>query len=211
MPDTGQAQEKAKEVAGQAQEKVQGAAQQAKGRFSEQVDQRSTQAGQQVNTVASDVRTVADELRSQGKDKPAQYAEQAAERVQQAGQWLEQKNGDELLGDVEDFARRNPWAVAAGGLLLGLAASRMLKASSRDRYRSSVGDGTGAYGRTGTYGRTGAYTGAGTLAAEPMPTGAPTTGSRFERDEETLGASGEFGGGEFSREEGSIISTEPRT
>jgi ElaB/YqjD/DUF883 family membrane-anchored ribosome-binding protein len=177
---------------GQAQEKVHGAAQQAKGRISEQVDQRSTQAGQQVNTVAQDVRSVADELRSQGKDKPAQYAEQAAERVQSAGQWLEQKNGDELLRDVEDFARRNPWAVAAGGLVLGLAASRLLKASSSERYRASYSNGSGGYGATRT------------LASEPMPSGAATTGARFEREE--FG-----GGGEFSRQEGSMISTEPRT
>lgn len=209
--DTGQAQEKTREVAGQAQEKVQGAAQQAKGRLSEQVDQRSTQAGQQVNTVAQDVRSVAEELRNQGKDKPAQYAEQAAERVQRTGQWLEQKNGDELLHDVEDFARRNPWAIAAGGLMLGLAAGRLLKASSRERYRASYSNGSGADARTGSYRRTGAYTGAGTLASEPMPTGAPTTGARFEREETTTGATGEFGGGEFSREEGSIISNEPRT
>jgi uncharacterized protein YjbJ (UPF0337 family) len=192
VQDTGQAQEKANEVAGQAQEKVQGAAQQAKGRISDEVDQRSTQAGQQVNTVAQDVRSVAEELRSQGKDKPAQYAEQAAERVQSAGQWLEQKNGDELLRDVEDFARRNPWAVAAGGLVLGLAASRFLKASSTERYRASVSNGNGTYGQ-GSYGQ------AGSLASEPMPSGAATTGGEFG------------GGGEFNRQEGSMISTEPRT
>jgi uncharacterized protein YjbJ (UPF0337 family) len=198
VQDTGQAQEKAKEVAGQAQEKVQGAAQQAKGRISEQVDQRSTQAGQQVSTVAKDVRSVAEELRTQGKDKPAQYAEQAAQRVESAGQWLEQKNGDELLHDVEDFARRNPWAVAAGGLVLGLVASRMLKASSTERYRASSS--------------AGGYNGqARSLASEPMPSGASTSGARFERTEESVGATGEFGGGgEFSRQEGSMISTEPR-
>ena len=42
---TGQAQEKAKEVAGQAQEKMQGAAHEARGRVRDQVDQRSTEAG----------------------------------------------------------------------------------------------------------------------------------------------------------------------
>ena len=185
---------------GQVQEKVQGAAQQAKGKVSEQVDQRSTDAGRQVTTVAQDVRSVAQELRTQGKDKPAQYAEQAADRVESAGQWLEQKNGDELLRDVEDFARRNPWAVAAGGLVLGLAASRLLKASSTERYRSSQSNGSG----TGS----GTYQSPSTLAAEPMPSGAATTGSRFEREEH---AAGEFGGGEFSRQEGSMISTEPRS
>src|SRR4051794_39181103 len=112
-----------------------------KERLKEQVDQRSTDAGRQVNTVADDVRSVAGELRNQGKDKPAQYAEQAAERVQSLGQWLGRSDGDQILRDVEGFARRNPWAVAAGGAVLGLAASRFLKASSGERYRASLPDG----------------------------------------------------------------------
>jgi hypothetical protein len=159
----------------QAKERVQETAQQAKGRLREQVDQRSTQAGQQVNTVADDVRSVAEELRTQGKDKPAQYAEQAADRVQSAGQWLERKDGDELLRDVEDFARRNPWAVAVGGLVVGLAASRFLKASSSERYRSSLSD-TPRRDVGGTNGQTQP----GSLAAEPMPSGRATTGASFE-------------------------------
>ena len=146
----------------------------AKEKLREQVDGRSTQAGQQINTVAGDVRSVAEELRTQGKDAPARYAEQAAARVERAGQWLENSDGDQLLRDVEGFARRNTWAVAAGGLVLGLAASRLLKASSGERYRSSISNGGTSNGHPG-----------------------------FER--------GEFGGGELSREEGSLISTEPRT
>jgi len=186
----------------QAKEKAQGAARQAKGKLSEQVDQRSTQAGRQVGSMAEDVRSVAQELRTQGKETPARYAEQAAERVQSAGQWLERSDGDQLLRDVEDFARRNPWAVAAGGLVLGLAASRMLKASSGERYRTSVSSGTQQQPQ------------AQSLAAEPTAAGAATTGSRFERDEDSLGDGelGEFGGGgEFSRQEGSMVTNEPRT
>jgi hypothetical protein len=81
---------------------------------------------------------VAEELRKQGKDKPAQYVEQAADRAERLGGYLEESDGDRILRDVEDFARRNPWAVAAGGLVLGFVASRMLKASSGERYRSSL-------------------------------------------------------------------------
>jgi len=136
------------EDTGQAKERVQGAAQQAKGRLRDQVDQRSTQAGQQLSSAADDARSVADQLRTQGKDTPARYAEQAAEKAQQVGQRLQNSSGDELLRDVEDFARRNPWAVAAGGLVLGLAASRMLKASSGERYRASMSNGSGATGQT---------------------------------------------------------------
>jgi hypothetical protein len=180
VQDTGQPQEKAKEVAGQAQERVQDAAQQAKGRVREQVDQRSTQAGEQITSAADDVRSVAQELRTQGKETPARYADQAAEKAQQAGEWLRDADGDRILRDVEDFARRKPWAIAAGGLALGFAASRLLKASSSERYRSSMSNGAGPSGQTRS------------LAAEPMPSGASTSGARFERDE------------------GSMISTEPR-
>jgi hypothetical protein len=135
-----QAQEKAQEVAGQAQEKAQQAAGQAKQQISTQartqVDQRSTQAGEQVSQQASDIRTVAEQLREQGKDGPAKVAEQAADRIERVGSYLKQSDADRILGDVEDFARQRPMAVMLGGLALGLAASRFLKASQRDRYQS---------------------------------------------------------------------------
>ena len=137
----GQAQEKAKEVASQAQDKAKEAAGQARGRVRDQVDERSTQLGERVKSNASDARTVVDELRKQGKDAPARYVEQAADRAERIGGYLEQSDGERILRDVEDFGRRNPWAVAAGGLLLGFAASRMLKASSGDRYRANFANG----------------------------------------------------------------------
>jgi hypothetical protein len=133
------AQDKAKEVASQAQDKARGAAGQARGRIREQVDRRSTQVGEQVGSGVSDVRSVADELRKQGKDTPARYAEQVADRGERLGGYLRDSDGERLLGDVEDFARRNTWVVALGGLALGFAASRLLKASSTERYRSSLG------------------------------------------------------------------------
>ena len=139
----GQAQDKAKEVASQAQDKAKEAAGQARGRVREQVDERSTQLGERVKSNASDARAVVDELRRQGKDAPALYVEQAADRAERVGGYLERSDGERILHDVEDFGRRNPWAVAAGGLLLGFAASRMLKASSGDRYRSNLASGTG--------------------------------------------------------------------
>jgi hypothetical protein len=137
-----QAKEKASEVASQAQEKAGQAAQQAKSTVRDQVDQRSTQAGEKINSQASDIRTVADELRKQGKDGPAKVAEQAAERAEKVGDWMTQSDGDSILRDIEDFGRSKPWAVALGGLALGFAASRVLKASSEERYRSSYGGGT---------------------------------------------------------------------
>jgi hypothetical protein len=132
------AQDKAKEAAAQAQDKAREAADHARGRVRDQVDQRSTQLGEQVGSSVSDARSVAGELRNQGKQTPARYVEQAADRAERLGGYLRESDGDRLLNDVEDFARRNTWAVALGGLALGFAASRLLKASSSDRYRSSL-------------------------------------------------------------------------
>ena len=138
-PSGPQAKDKAQEVSAQAQEKAQEAAGQAKGKLREQVDQRSTQAGEQVASAAEDARTVAQELRKQGKEKPADLAEQAAERVERLGGYLKESDADRILRDVEDFGRRQPWAIAAGGLALGFLASRFLKASSQKRYEGSAG------------------------------------------------------------------------
>ena len=135
-----QAQAKAKEVAGKAQEQVGQATGQARERLRGQVDERSTQAGERVHSAAGDARAVAEELRKQGKDAPARYAEQAADRAERVGDWLRDSDGDRILSDVEDFARRNPLAIVAGGLALGFAASRLLKASSSERYRRATSD-----------------------------------------------------------------------
>jgi hypothetical protein len=123
------------------QDKARGALGQARGRLSDQVDQRSTQAGERISGSAADVRSIAEELRRQGKDAPATLAEQAAGQAERVGDYLKGASGDRLLRDVEDLARRQPLLVAAGGLVLGFAASRFMKASSSRRYRSGYGDG----------------------------------------------------------------------
>lgn len=130
---TDQAKEKAQAAAGKAKDK-------AGSQLRSQVDQRSTDAGHRVGGIASDVRAVGESLREQGKDQPAKLADQAAERLERAGGWLTDADADRILGDVEDFGRRQPWAVIAGGVALGLVASRFLKASSIDRYekRTSI-------------------------------------------------------------------------
>src|SRR5918994_3020223 len=123
---TGQAKEKVQETAQQA-------AGQARGQLRRQVDERSTQAGEQVNSTAADVRSVAQQLREQGKEQPAKIAEQAADRAERLGSYLTQSDGERILRDVEDFGRKQPWAVVFGGLAAGFLASRFLKASSSRR------------------------------------------------------------------------------
>jgi hypothetical protein len=138
------AKEQARQAGQQAAEKGREAAQAARGRAREQVDQRSTQAGEQLSTIAGDTRTVGQELRKQGKEQPAKIAEQAAARVERVGGYLRESDADRILRDVEDYGRRQPLAVVAGGFVIGLLASRFLKASSSDRYHGSSAGANGS-------------------------------------------------------------------
>ena len=150
---TGQAKEKAQQVgeraregagqvAGQAQEKAQEFRTQASGRMREQVDSRSTQAGEQARSLADAMRRTGETLRTEGKEGPAKVTDAAAERAERLGGYLTESDADRILRDVEDFARRQPWLVAAGGFIAGLLGSRLLKASSSRRYEESMGRGT---------------------------------------------------------------------
>ena len=141
-PDTsaggtgGQVQEKARQAAGQVQEKAQQFAGPARERAREQVDQRSTQAGEQVRSTADAVRKTSEELRGQGQETPAKVLEQASQRIEGLGSYLVDADADKILRDIENFGRRQPWATAGVGALVGFVASRFLKASSSRRYES---------------------------------------------------------------------------
>jgi hypothetical protein len=148
---------------------------QATERAQEVAGQRSTEAGQQVSTAAGDLRSVSEELRKQGKDTPARLAEQAADRTERLGSYLSESDADRILGDVEDFARRQPWAVVAGGLVLGFAASRLLKASSSERYQQrSNGSSTAVPATTGGNGADPATPRLPSTPAPPAPPAAQT-------------------------------------
>jgi ElaB/YqjD/DUF883 family membrane-anchored ribosome-binding protein len=158
---TEQVQEKAQEVVGQAQEKAQELKGQASGQLREQVDQRSTQAGEQLTSLADAMRRTGETLRTEGNDAPARVTDTVAQRAESLGSYLRDADADRILHDVEDFARRQPWVVAAGGLVIGMMAARFMKASSSRRYSSSF-DG-GRYGADGS-GASRSYGGYGTPA-----------------------------------------------
>jgi hypothetical protein len=133
---TAGAQAKASEMAGDAQEKAQQAAGQVQDRMREQIDQRSSQAAAQIKEQASDLRSVSESLKEQGKQGPAKAADRLAGYAERVGVYLDEKDSDALLSDAESFGRSKPYAVVAGGIALGFAASRFLKASSTERYQS---------------------------------------------------------------------------
>jgi hypothetical protein len=103
----------------------------------QQLDTRTTDAGREARSVAQALRQSGDSLRGEGKTQAASVTTGAADRVEQLAQYLERVDGDELLRDAEQFARRRPWLIAGMSLVAGLVASRMMKASSERRYETS--------------------------------------------------------------------------
>jgi len=103
--------------------------------------------------MAQALRRSGEQLREQGEgEQVAGVTDGAADRIERLGGYLERTSGEEFLRDAEALARQRPWMVAGLGLMVGLAASRFLKASSERRYDSAQGNG---YRRTYSYGNAG--------------------------------------------------------
>jgi hypothetical protein len=123
------------------QEQAQHAAAQVSTQVTTQVRQqladRSTQAGEQLSSLGTALRNSANELRSQGSGTPAQLLAPVADKTEQLGEYLRATGPDQLLHDLEDFGRKQPWVVIVGGVAAGFLASRFLKASSSRRYAQS--------------------------------------------------------------------------
>lgn len=116
------------------------AASQSRSFFSQQLDTRSTQIGETISSTAGDLRRIADELRSsQTVAGSADLATRGADAIENIGSYLQNTDGDQLITDLESFARERPWVVAVAALAGGFAASRVLKSSSTRRYRSAYG------------------------------------------------------------------------
>lgn len=103
-------------------------------KITEQADQRSIQAGEQITSMASAIRETSDTLRTKGQTMPANALDTVSEQVENLGSYLTRMDGTQMLHDLDDAARKRPWAVAAAMFGVGIAASRVFGASSRNRY-----------------------------------------------------------------------------
>lgn len=127
---------KVQDAASVAQDKASELREQGSARLRDQFDQRSSEAGTQVRSVAEALRRSGNELRNAGKGNAAELTGRAADRIEWVGGYLERKSGEELMRDIESFARRRPWMLTGIGMLAGVAAARFMGASSGQRYDS---------------------------------------------------------------------------
>jgi len=130
-----QVQDKAGEVADQAQQKMGEVVDQAKQTVTSQVSSRKDQAAESLHTIADAIRHTGDDLRGQEQAAVAQYASMAADRVEEFSQFIRERDVNQIVGDVERYARRNKGLFLGGAFALGLVAARFLKSSSQPDYQ----------------------------------------------------------------------------
>ena len=160
-----------------------------------------SKAGESLQQVAKAIRDTGQSLREQ-RPEFAGIADTAAQKVEEASTYLQQHDAGEVVSNLQDWARRQPAMVIAGGLGLGLLAGRFLRSGSS----SGQGFGQGSYaqgygqGYQGSYGSSyGASSGYGMGAS-----GYGTSADIGSTDSDTLamdtaglsdtGADDEFGG-----------------
>ena len=120
----------------------------------QQADRIRVQAADGLHQLAGSVRTASSDL----SDQPAiaNLAATAADGADRVADFLRETDARQMVGAVEDIARRQPLLFAGGALLIGLAASRFIKAAGGgggSAQRATYG-GT-AYGSGATYGSSG--------------------------------------------------------
>ncbi len=138
-----QVQEKAGQAADQVQEKAGQVVDQAKQTVTSQVATRKDTAAQTLMTVANAIRQTGQNLRGHEENAVAGYADTAAERVENLSHYLQNRDVNQLVGEVERYARRNPALFLGGAFALGLLGARFLKSSSQPDYDETERD----YGR----------------------------------------------------------------
>ena len=137
----GRMQAEAQQLGDDVQRSAAQAADKGREKVSEQLDRGTSEMGSQARSLATTLRRSSEQLAAgQGTNEAARLSEAVADRLERMGAYLERRRGSELLDDAEQFARARPWLVAGAAAVAGLMASRLLKASSENRYlRSSRG------------------------------------------------------------------------
>ena len=120
-----QAAQTVREQAGRAAEQTQ---QQAKAFLSKQKEV----AADHIENVAQVLHQAVDQLRQRSPGAISDYAERAVGGIDSLASALRENDVRSLVGQVEDFARRQPALFVAGTVAAGFALARFLKSSSRD-------------------------------------------------------------------------------
>ena len=152
-----QAKATASDVVGQAKSTAGEVVGQAKDVATTKISDQKEQAADSLGAVADTLRQTTEQLRGQNLGPLVGIADSAATQLEDLSRYLRDSNVDDLVRDVEGFARRQPVLFLSGAFALGLLAARFLKSSAPEPdypdYYYGQGYGQGGYGQS--YGQTG--------------------------------------------------------
>ena len=132
----------------------------------QQADRGRTQAAQGIDRVAQSIRRVSTDMQTE-QPAIANAAMTAADQAERVAQYLRQTDARQIISTIEGVARRQPLLFIGGAFVVGLAASRFIKAagggeseSTRPAYQSGYradyqSDQASAFSGAGSYEPTG--------------------------------------------------------
>ena len=132
-----------KEKASELKHEVHEATEQAKEQVRSAATQQKDAAARQMDGFAHALMAAADDLRGRGQDFAADYVREAASGLERASGAVRERDLDEIMANVEDFARRQPVAFLGGAVVAGFGIARLMR-SSADRRQSRAADHVGA-------------------------------------------------------------------
>ncbi len=101
-------------------------------RATAQLSTQKDRATDGLGSVAQAVRQSAQPLRDHKQDAIAQYVEKAADKIDSFSTQLKNRDVNELVNDVQRFARRQPALFVGSAFALGVIGARFLKSSADD-------------------------------------------------------------------------------
>lgn len=119
---------------------------QAQGRIRSLLEQQTGRAADQLGGVANALHKAAEQLNAENGGMVADYAEQAAGRVERVADMLRDATIDDIVGEVEGFARRQPEVFIGAAFAAGFLVARFIKSSGERRmHRASTALRSGAH------------------------------------------------------------------
>lgn len=125
----------AKEKASELKQEVHAATEQAKDQVRSAATHQKDAAARQMDGFAHALMAASDDLRGRGQEFAAEYVREAASGLERASEAVREHDLDEIIANVEDFARRQPVAFLGGAVVAGFGIARLMR-SSADRGRS---------------------------------------------------------------------------
>ena len=123
------------------------AADKAKEFATSQLSTQKTKAAGMVSSMAESLRQAGEGLQQSSSPLPVhEYVNRAADQLADLGTFLNEREVTELVGEVENFARRQPALFLGAAFAAGVLASRFLRSSGGGTPMGSA-QATGGYGQ----------------------------------------------------------------